>query len=68
MSAFAFVAALVPTLVMYATRGADHVADRAFLMLTGRGYNVGCFCFPVLQSLIGPAALVPSAMSTSATA
>ena len=62
VSAFAFVAALVPTLVMYVYSWRRPVADRAFLMLNGSGYNVGCFCFPVLQSLIGPAALVPAAM------
>ena len=62
VSAFAFVAALVPTLVMYVYSRRRPVADRAFLMLNGSGYNVGCFCFPVLQSLIGPAALVPAAM------
>ncbi|MBW3082770.1 AEC family transporter [Bifidobacterium phasiani] len=62
VSGFAFVAALVPTLVMFAYSRRRPVADRAFLMLNGSGYNVGCFCFPVLQSLIGPAALVPAAM------
>lgn len=62
VSAFAFVAALVPTLVMYVYSWRRPVVDRAFLMLNGSGYNVGCFCFPVLQSLIGPAALVPAAM------
>lgn len=62
VSGFAFAAALIPTLVMYVYSRHRPVADRAFLMLNGSGYNVGCFCFPVLQSLIGPAALVPAAM------
>ena len=38
------------------------VARRAFMMLNGSGFNVGCFCFPVVSSFLGTAAIVPAAM------
>lgn len=38
------------------------VRERAFLMLNGAGFNIGNFCFPVMQGLLGPASLVPGAM------
>lgn len=62
ISLFSFIAALVPVLTIFATTRRTPVAQRSFLMLNGAGFNVGCFCFPVVQSLIGPAALVPAAM------
>ncbi|RBP97429.1 permease [Bifidobacterium aemilianum] len=62
ISAFALLAALTPTLLIYLATVRRPVSDRAFLMLNGSGFNVGCFCFPMLQSLVGPAALVPAAM------
>ena len=32
------------------------------MMLNGSGFNVGCFCFPVVSSFLGTAAIVPAAM------
>ncbi|WP_297316625.1 AEC family transporter [Bifidobacterium indicum] len=62
VSGFALVASLVPPLAIYLTSRGRSVGHRAFLMLNGSGFNIGCFCFPMLQSLLGPAALVPAAM------
>ncbi|MDT7511624.1 AEC family transporter [Bifidobacterium sp. H6bp9] len=62
VSAFAFVAALIPPLAIFLTSRHRPTAQRAFLMLNGSGFNIGCFCFPMLQSLLGTAALVPAAM------
>lgn len=62
VSVFALVASLVPPLAIYLTSRGRSVGHRAFLMLNGSGFNIGCFCFPMLQSLLGPAALVPAAM------
>ena len=62
VSVFAFVASLVPPLAIYLTSRHASVGHRAFLMLNGSGFNIGCFSFPMLQSLLGPAALVPAAM------
>ena len=62
ISLFGLSASLIPTLLIFLITWHKPVADRAFLMLNGSGFNIGCFCFPLLQSLIGPAALVPAAM------
>ena len=62
ISVFGLAASLIPTLLIFLTTWHKPVADRAFLMLNGSGFNIGCFCFPLLQSLIGPTALVPAAM------
>lgn len=62
ISAFSLMAALLPALAIFLTSRHRPVSDRAFLMLNGSGFNVGCFCFPMLQSLLGPAALIPAAM------
>lgn len=62
LSCFSLGAALIPPLLIYVTTRHRPVADRAFLMLNGGGFNVGCFCFPMLQAFLGPAALVPAAM------
>ena len=32
------------------------------MMLNGSGFNVGCFCFPVVQAFLGTGAIVPAAM------
>ncbi|MCH4208897.1 AEC family transporter [Bifidobacterium sp.] len=62
VSAFSLTAALLPSLLIYLCSRHRPVSDRAFLMLNGSGFNIGCFCFPVLQSLLGSPALVPAAM------
>ncbi|RBP99217.1 AEC family transporter [Bifidobacterium xylocopae] len=62
LSAFAVLAALLPPLGVYLTTRRTPVGRRAFLMLNTSGFNIGCFSFPMLQLLIGPAALVPAAM------
>ncbi|WEV67144.1 permease [Bifidobacterium sp. ESL0769] len=62
LSCFSFFAALIPPLLIFVATRHRPVADRAFLMLNGSGFNVGCFCFPMVQAFLGPAALVPAAM------
>ena len=62
ISLFGLMASLLPTVLIFLTTWHRPVADRAFLMLNGSGFNIGCFCFPLLESLLGPAALVPAAM------
>ncbi|AKV54969.1 auxin efflux carrier family transporter [Bifidobacterium actinocoloniiforme DSM 22766] len=62
LSAFAVLAALLPPLGVYLTTRRTPADRRAFLMLNTSGFNIGCFCFPLLQTLIGSAALVPAAM------
>lgn len=62
ISLFAFVCALLPLLLTYAATRRTPVADRAFLMLNATGFNVGNFCFPVLQAFMGPSAIVTAAM------
>lgn len=62
IAALSFVAALLPAALGFLATRRRPVADRAFLMLNSSGFNIGCFTFPVLQSLLGPAALVPAAM------
>ena len=47
--------------IFLATRKRN-VTDRAFLMLNGAGFNLGCFSFPVVQSFWGAGAVVPAAM------
>ncbi|MBT1160814.1 AEC family transporter [Bifidobacterium sp. SO1] len=59
---FGFLAAFVPVpFVFWATRRRP-VADRAFLMLNSSGYNIGNFCFPLLQAFYGSGAIVTGAM------
>lgn len=62
ISLFGFIAAAVPPALIFLCTGRRPVAQRAFVMLNGAGFNVGCFCFPVLQAFFGPSALVPAAM------
>lgn len=62
ISGFALIASLIPPLVIFLSTWGSSVGHRAFLMLNGSGFNIGCFCFPMLQSLLGPASLVPAAM------
>ena len=62
ISLFGLVASLTPTVLIFLATRHRPVADRAFLMLNGSGFNIGCFCFPLLESLLGTASLVPAAM------
>ncbi len=62
ISVFGFVVAFIPPVVIYLTTLRKPVANRAFMMLNGSGFNVGCFCFPVLSAFLGTAAIVPAAM------
>ena len=62
LSAFAFVIAFVPPLLIFLATRRRPVADRTFVMLNGSGFNVGCFCFPVATAFLGTAAVVPAAM------
>ncbi len=62
LSAFGFVVALVPVLVIFSATRHSPVTQRAFLMLNATGLNIGCFCFPVVQAFLGEQAIVPAAM------
>lgn len=62
LSAFAFICSAVPVAFIFVTTRKRNVTDRAFLMLNGAGFNLGCFCFPVVQSFWGAGAVVPAAM------
>ena len=59
---FAIVFGLLPLLLVYAATRHKPVADRAFLMLNCSGFNIGNFCFPVIQAFMGPSALVTASM------
>ena len=62
ISVFGFVCAFLPLPLAYLATRHKPVADRAFLMLNASGFNVGNFCFPVLQAFMGPSALITAAM------
>ncbi|MCI1219921.1 MAG: permease [Bifidobacterium sp.] len=62
VSGFSLTAALLPSLLIYICSRRRPVGERAFLMLNGSGFNIGCFCFPIVQSLLGSSALIPAAM------
>lgn len=62
ISVFGFVVAFIPPVIIFLTSRKRPVQDRAFTMLNGSGFNVGCFCFPVVQAFLGTAAIVPAAM------
>ena len=62
ISIFGLVVALIPPIVIFLATLHKPVARRAFMMLNGSGFNVGCFCFPVVSSFLGTAAIVPAAM------
>lgn len=62
VSGFALVASLVPPLLIFVSTRRHSRADRAFVMLNGSGFNIGCFTFPMVQALVGGAGLVPAAM------
>ena len=62
ISVFGLIVALIPPIVIFLATLHKPVARRAFMMLNGSGFNVGCFCFPVVSSFLGTAAIVPAAM------
>ena len=62
ISVFGLIVALIPPIVIFLATLHKPVARRAFMMLNGSGFNVGCFCFPVISSFLGTAAIVPAAM------
>lgn len=59
---FAFVCSFIPVILIFLATRKRNVTDRAFLMLNGAGFNLGCFCFPVVQAFWGSGAVVPAAM------
>ena len=59
ISVFGFVVAFIPPVLIFLTTRHTPVQDRAFTMLNGSGFNIGCFCFPVVQAFLGTAAIVP---------
>ncbi|MBW3091839.1 AEC family transporter [Bifidobacterium sp. 82T10] len=59
---FGFLAAFVPVPFVYWATRRRPVAERAFLMLNTSGYNIGNFCFPLLQAFYGSGAIVIGAM------
>ena len=62
ISLFGLIVAFIPPVVVFLTSRHRPVQDRAFVMLNGSGFNVGCFCFPVVQAFLGTGAIVPAAM------
>ncbi|MCH4158988.1 MAG: permease [Bifidobacterium minimum] len=62
VSAFGLVAAGLPPLLILLSTRRRRPTERAFLTLNGSGFNVGCFSFPLIQSFLGSAGLVPAAM------
>ena len=59
---FGFLAAFIPVPFVFLASRKRPVADRAFLMLNSSGYNIGNFCFPLLQAFYGGGAIVTGAM------
>ncbi|TPF95255.1 hypothetical protein EP30_11045 [Bifidobacterium sp. UTCIF-39] len=51
---FGFCASVIPILTIYAVTGKTPLGNRAFYMLNGSGYNIGCFALPVVLALMGP--------------
>lgn len=62
ISVFGFAVSLIPLVLIFLFTCHKPVQDRAFTMLNGSGFNIGCFCFPVVQAFLGSAAIVPAAM------
>lgn len=59
---FGFCASVIPILVIYLVTGKTPLGSRAFYMLNGSGFNIGCFALPVVQALMGPGAAVALVM------
>lgn len=68
ISLFGLIVAFIPPVVVFLTSRHRPVQNRAFMMLNGSGFNVGCFCFPVVQAFLGTGAIVPPPCSTLAIA
>lgn len=62
ISLFGLLCALVPIPVLFWASRHHKIRERFFLMLNGSGFNVGNFCFPVIQSLMGAGAVLPAVM------
>lgn len=62
ISVFGFIVAAIPPIFIFLATMKRPVAQRAFTMLNGAGFNIGCFCFPVVQAFLGTSAIVPAAM------
>lgn len=62
ISLFGFVCAALPIPFLYLSSHRRPVGERAFLMLNGVGFNVGNFCFPMLQGMMGAQSIVVGAM------
>ena len=59
---FGFLSALIPLFVVFLGTHGDETRYRAFEMLNASGLNLGAFCLPVAQTLIGPSAGLPVVM------
>ncbi|MCI1984751.1 MAG: permease [Bifidobacteriaceae bacterium] len=54
--------ALLPIPILFFMSRKRKVSERAFLLLNASGFNVGTFCFPILQAFLGPSTLMVAAM------
>ena len=59
---FGFCCSVIPILTIYAVTGRTPQGARAFYMLNGSGFNIGCFALPVVYALMGPSAAVAVVM------
>lgn len=62
ISVFGFAVSFIPLVLIFLFTCHKPVQERAFTMLNASGFNIGCFCFPVVQTFLGSAAIVPAAM------
>lgn len=62
ISLFGLVCALVPLPILFLASRNSRIRERFFLMLNASGFNVGNFCFPVIQALMGAGAVLPAVM------
>ena len=62
ISVFGFAVSFIPLVLIFLFTCHKPVQERAFTMLNASGFNIGCFCFPVVQAFLGTAAIVPAAM------
>jgi predicted permease len=54
--------ALLPIPLLFLFSHKRRVSERAFLLLNASGFNVGTFCFPILQAFLGPSTLMIASM------
>ncbi|NMN01224.1 transporter [Bifidobacterium sp. DSM 109958] len=59
---FGFLCALIPMFIVFLGSRGDETRYRAYQILNASGLNLGAFCLPVAQTLIGPAAGLPVVM------